>query len=76
MPKRKLPKGTTIKEVQRLYFVRCVTRIIGGKRFTFWQANGLGCKLHLGRGCHMKALSDAVRTAPVESTTRYTKPKK
>jgi len=46
--------------------VRCVTRIVGAKRFTFWQAED--CAMHIGRGCHMKAMSDAVANARVTTT--------
>ena len=60
------PKGTKLKDSQDLVMVRCRVRVIGGKRFAFWQAEG--CKPHIGRGCNMKAMGDAVRTARVYST--------
>ena len=59
-------KATTTKETQTLIMVRCVTRIVGAKRFTFWQAED--CAMHIGRGCHMKAMSDAVANARVTTT--------
>lgn len=60
-------KALSIKETQTLVMVRCITRIVGAKRFTFWQAEG--CAMHIGRGCHMKAMSEAVRTSTVVTTT-------
>jgi hypothetical protein len=59
-------KPTTIKETQSLVMLRCVTRTVGAKRFTFWQAEG--CQMHIGRGCHMKAMSDAVANAAIITT--------
>jgi hypothetical protein len=52
------------RETQQLVMVRCITKVIGAKKFTFWQAEGQ--EMHIGRGCHMKAMSDAVRNAPVK----------
>lgn len=59
-------KPTTTKETQQLVMVRCITRTIGAKKYTFWQAQG--CEMHIGRGCHMKAMSDAVSNAAVKVT--------
>jgi hypothetical protein len=59
-------KPTTIKETQQLVMVRCITRTVGAKRFAFWQAEG--CQMHIGRGCHMKAMSDAVAHAAIITT--------
>ena len=60
-------KALSTKETQEMVIVRCITKIIGAKRFTFWQAEG--CEMHIGRGCHMKAMSDAVRNTDVVVTT-------
>jgi hypothetical protein len=63
----KTKRPLAVRETQSLIMVRCITRIVGARKFTFWQADG--CQKWIGRGCHMKAMSDAVRNAPVVTTT-------
>lgn len=54
------------RETQHMIIVRVVTRQIGAKTYTFWKAKG--GTTFAGRGCHMKAMSEAVRMTP--STSR------
>jgi hypothetical protein len=67
MPERH-PRGTEVRTSQELMMLRVRVYIIGHRRFTFWQAEG--CKPHIGRGCNMKAMGDAVRTAPARTVVK------